>query len=120
MASGAQEMHQAIGHAALGHALYAEAVGGRKKRLCIQVHKYTTFAGSWGREFRACGRGGAFLLLSPTASFLSAAKKGNSAPPAREGLRRVTFFSWRKKVTKERHLRKGDFDFPLFLKNLFP
>ena len=35
-------------------------------------------------------------------------------------LRRVTFFSWRKKVTKERHLRKGGFRFPPFLKNLFP
>ena len=27
-------------------------------------------------------------------------------------LRRVTFFPWRKKVTKERHLRKGGFRFP--------
>ena len=35
-------------------------------------------------------------------------------------LRRVTFFPWRKKVTKERHLRKGGFRFPPFLKNLFP
>ena len=35
-------------------------------------------------------------------------------------LRRVTFFLWRKKVTKERHLRKGGFRFPPFLKNLFP
>ena len=35
-------------------------------------------------------------------------------------LRRVTFFPCRKKVTKERHLRKGGFRFPPFLKNLFP
>ena len=35
-------------------------------------------------------------------------------------LRRVTFFPWRKKVTKERHLRKGGFRFPPFLKVPFP
>ena len=35
-------------------------------------------------------------------------------------LRRVTFFHWRKKVTKERHLRKGGFRFPPFLKNPIP
>ena len=35
-------------------------------------------------------------------------------------LRRDTFFPWRKKVSKERHLRKGGFRFPPFLKNPFP
>ena len=32
-------------------------------------------------------------------------------------LRRVTFFPWRKKVTKERHLRGEGFRFPSSLKN---
>ena len=70
-------------------------------------------------------------FFAPAGYFLSLAKKGSSAPagaghfwPGRDFpflcLRRVTFFSWRKKVTKERHLRKGGFRFPPFLKNLFP
>ena len=56
--------------------------------------------------------------------FSFSSEEGKFRAPARGSfficLRRVTFFSWRKKVTKERHLRKGGFRFPPFLKNLFP
>ena len=72
--------------------------------------------------FRAPARG-AFFFLPPTGYFLSLAKEELFRAPARVTflcLRRVTFFPWRKKVTKERHLRKGGFRFPPFLKNLFP
>ena len=64
-----------------------------------------------------------FLCLRRV-TFFSWRKRSCSAP--RRGalssfcLRRVTFFSWRKKVTKERHLRKGGFRFPPFLKNPIP
>ena len=48
--------------------------------------------------------------------FLSRKERGCSAP-RRGCLRRVTFFPWRKKVTKERHLRKGGISISPFLKD---
>ena len=43
---------------------------------------------------------------------LSFPKERGVPRPGAGCLRRVTFFPWRKKVTKERHLRKGGFRFP--------
>ena len=69
------------------------------------------FRGNWAKWRKI---GGIFLCL-----FLFASDGGLSFL-LYFCLRRVTFFLWRKKVTKERHLRKGGFRFPPFLKNLFP
>ena len=66
---------------------------------------------------------GSFLLFVADGSLSFLGERGTFRAPARVTflcLRRVTFFPWRKKVTKERHLRKGGFRFPPFLKNPIP